>query len=352
MSQDLTDAGRKLVITLVDEIILNIVPTCIAPIMTRTRTTELAEDIAPKINLRKTLYLPLISKYSRSKSNLAFALQTSAAYSTCLPSLALSLDHQPKAANGVPIMVEACLRYFSTSATNCKDLFRIPGNSNHVCKMWDYMEDHPFARLSMNCVEKFMRKHPTFSAYDVASFLKRFLAEITGDEPVVTYNCHEPLVDLIRTKCPTRFVGEKFRRIIGQLLVPVRRLLLERLCTFLLDFSKHESTTKMNCTNLAVCFANLMLPAPEDFAQPSHQHVKKLRSIKKANSINQKLPVHNKIKRTLTVEDIRDLVKTEGEKAKWCVAVIKSLIQQSDHVFTESLSPKCIHTKPLPIIFM
>ena len=193
-----------------------------------------------------------------------------------------------------------------------------------------------------------MRKHPTFSAYDVASFLKRFIEKITGNEPVVTYNCHEPLVNLIRTKCPTRFVGEKFRRIIGQLLVPARRLLLERLCTFLLDFSKHESMTKMNCANLAVCFANLMLPPTEDFAQPSHQHVKRLHSINKANS--KRATMHNKIKRTLTVEDIRDLVKSEGEKAKWCVAVIKSLIEQSDNVFIESLSPKCIYTKPLPII--
>merc|ERR1711937_585015 len=68
---------------------------------------------------------------------------------------------------------------------------------------------------------------------DVASFLKRFIKTIIGNEPVITYNCYAPLVELSNSSCPSHLIAKKYRHIIGQLLVPARRLLLKRLCNFL-----------------------------------------------------------------------------------------------------------------------
>merc|ERR1712080_177631 len=85
------------------------------------------------------------------------------------------------------------------------------------------------------------------------------MGSMCTDESVVTANCYAPLVKLVNNKCPVA-VAIKYRRILGQLLVPARRLLLARVCNFLRDFSKHEATTQMGCTHLAICFANLMQP--------------------------------------------------------------------------------------------
>merc|ERR1712037_78028 len=103
-----------------------------------------------------------------------------------------------------------------------------------------------------------------------------------NNEPLITYNCYEPLVDLIRNKCAPHLIGNKCKLILGQLLVPSRRLLLARLCTFLRDFSQHEATTKMNCAGLALCFANLMQPPREDDRQPTKKLKKKNKRVMSA----------------------------------------------------------------------
>merc|ERR1712048_31600 len=176
------------------------------------------------------------------------------------------LEQQPKSATGVPIIVEACLQYLAKKPAACVGLFRIPGNSRHVQEMWDYLRDHPYARLSVNCINVLMRKHKEYSANDVASFLKRFIESVVGNEPVVSYNCYSPLADAIANTPPSNYVGRKCRNIVSQLLVPSRRLLLGRLCNFLRDFSQHKDTTKMNCQNLAICFVNLVQPPPQDLS--------------------------------------------------------------------------------------
>lgn len=240
----------------------------------------------------------------------AIALQISAGRATATyPSV--SLEQQPKSANGVPVVVEACLRYFQANATSCRGLFRVPGNHDRVLKMCYYMEHHPFARASIKCVDVFMRNHPEFTAHDVAGCLKHFITSVIGNEPVITYNCYSPLVRLISNKCPAHLIGEKYKRIIGQLLVPSRRLLLGRLCNFLRDYSKYEATTQMNCASLAVCFANLMPSPPEGDGHPS-----------------------KKIKKRPSTEDI---MRAEAEKVKLYVSVIQILIEQSHHVFAKQL---------------
>ena len=214
--------------------------------------------------------------------------------------LNVALDQQPMTTDGVPIIVDSCLKYLNKNATNCESLFRVPGNDANVCKIWDYMEDRPLVRLSENCVEECMRKHPEFSAHDVASFLKRFISQIAGDEPVVTYICYRPLVNQMRSPCPSEYLGEKLWSIVDQLLVPSRCRLLQRLCTFLLDFSKHEAITHMGCEQLAFCFGYCMQPPPE---------------------------VENKCKRELSATEISGLAKTVGEKQKCCVSVLRALME-------------------------
>ena len=249
--------------------------------------------------------------------------------------LASTLELQPNATNGIPILVEACLRYLSTNAIDCEGLFRVPGNSKRVSQLWQYMDKHPFARLSMSCVNVFMRNHPEFTPHDVASFMKRAIKSMVGDEHVVTYDCYEPLVSLVRSKCPTDEIGTKCRRIIGQLLVPARRLLLGRLCNFLREFSEHHETTHMNCSNLAVCFAHLMQPS--SVGALKHPQASK-KDPRKWHLHRPSWLRNNKVKKPMSAERLRELMVNEGQKSKLCVSVIKVLIEESESIFRNRLS--------------
>merc|ERR1719201_3233866 len=227
------------------------------------------------------------------------------------PSLTTEINCQPKAANGVPIIVEACLRYFSANATECEGLFRVPGKSDRVDRLWTYMEDHPVARLSINCVEAFMRNNPEFSPRDAASFLKRFIKSMVADEHVVTDNCYQPLVDLANSRCPSDLKAEQYRHILGRFLAPARRVLLGRLCNFLRDFCAHEAKTNMDFTGFAACFAYLMQPPPEN--------------------------IDAKINRPMNAKQLREFFRaqalTDGRKKKLCVDVINTLIKESEDIF-------------------
>jgi len=250
-------------------------------------------------------------------------------------------SQQPKPSNGVPVIVESCLQYFNTYATDCVCIFRVPGSSQRVSKMMEHIEQHPFAWTSINCVNVFMRNHPEFTVHDVSSFLKRFINSIVGNEPVIAYDCHEPLMDLIRSKCPSNLIGKKCRRVLGQLLVPARRLLLARLCTFLHEFSKHEARTKMNCASLAVCFANLIYPPPGDNEDPNKKNTKNHKKFRRSKSAVT-VPAFKKIKRVKRAQSAAAccaLMKAEAEKTKLCVAVIRILIEQSHIVFRTQRVP-------------
>jgi len=277
-----------------------------------------------------------------------------------LPSLPIEKQQQHKSSSDVDIVVGACLRYFNANATNCVGLFRVPGEHDHVQTIWQYMQHQPGARSSVNCVEVFMRNHPEFTAHDVSSFLKRFIKSICGNKPVITYDCWEPLVDLIREKCPADLIAKKYRQILGQLLVPARRLLLECLCKFLLDFSSHKETTNMDCANLAVCFANLLQPPPEDDSHSSLDQVGKknrkksrkstAKSGKKRNSKRRsKFKRRNskrrsKMAHSRSASEISRFFKAEGEKTKLCVSAIEILIKESHHVFRKQRMPSSLHT--------
>ena len=248
--------------------------------------------------------------------------------STQPPSLTISLQQQPKSVNGVPIIVESCLQYFANNATACVGLFRAPGNERNVQEMWDYMCNRPCARLSINCMDTYMRKHPDSTANDVASFMKRFLTSIVGKEPVLTYNCYAPLANLTSASamCPSHLIGEKARRIIGQLLVPARRALLGRLCNFLREFSRHAPKTTMDCASLSVCFAHLIQAPPEGHGQPS-PHIQSKRELPSKQS--------QKTSRTPSAES----ASREREQVKICASIIEILIKRSRHVFAPCLSP-------------
>merc|ERR1712224_448190 len=180
-----------------------------------------------------------------------------------------------------------------------------------------------------------MRNHPEFTPHDVASFMKRAIKSMVGDEHVVTYDCYEPLVSLVRSKCPAGEIGAKFRCIIKQLLVPARRLLLGRLCNFLREFSEYHETTHMNCGNLAVCFAHLMQPSPVG----ALKHSKASKNDPGKWSLRSpRWFRNNKVKKSMTPEQLRELMVNEGRKAKLCVSVIKVLIEESESIFRNSLS--------------
>ena len=242
-----------------------------------------------------------------ASSRLIPNIKTSAEFLTSAgtSSLSSSLEQQPKSANGVPIIVEACLRYLTKNATECVGLFRVSGNKRRVQEMWDHLQFHPYARLSINCINAFMFKHKEFTANDVASFLKRFVKLVVGDEPVVTYDCHGPLVDAATNASPSNYTGRKFRHIIGQLLVPSRRLLLARLCNFLRDFSQYEDTTQMNRTNLATCFA-MLVQAPPEGTNGKFSSDKKFK--KRRSSIFGR--------KKSRAEQIREICFAEGERTK------------------------------------
>lgn len=232
---------------------------------------------------------------------------------------ALSLKQLPKGANGVPIIVEACLRYLAKNATECVGLFLVPSSESRVQQMWDYMQDHPCARMSINCLNVFMRKHKEFTANDVANFLKLLIKSIVGNDSVITSNCYAPLVHAINSNRPSHIVREKCRRIIGQLVVPARRLLLGRLCNFLRDFCQHEAKTKMNCAKLAWCFKHLIQTPQDNTGKAPRATVPNTRS---------------------TCKSISSELFEKGEQIKLCVSVIETLIKHSQHVFLHCLSLK------------
>lgn len=237
----------------------------------------------------------------RQKLALAASSRRSASQSMSLS------EHQSKLANRVPIVVEACFRYLEANATHCENLFRVPGEYQRVSKMWDYMGHRPFAENSLNCLRvfMFMRRNPENTHHDVASFLKRYIRSMSGNEPIIPYICYEPLVALVRNKCPRHLIAEKCRCILGQLLVPARRLLLARLCKFLNEFSKHAETTQMDCARLAACFFPSVLEPPPEDSNKSHT--------RKA--------------------DMRSSSKKRAEKIKLCISITKVLIEQSQNVF-------------------
>merc|ERR1712226_820289 len=232
------------------------------------------------------------------------------------PSLTACLKDQPKSANGTPIVVEACLRYFETAATDCLGLFRVPGNQKLVDQMWKYMEQHPCARLSVDGVAAFtsMRTNVLFTPHEVASFLKRFLRSMKVIQSVITPNCHDPLINLIRAKCPDHLIVEKCSGILRKHLAPTHRALVTRLCDFLLRFSRHESRTQMNCANLATCFMFLMETSSKPSQKANKRRKKKRRSRK--NKGNQDL----------------DQMMCEVQKIKFSVSVIENLITHSKYL--------------------
>ena len=237
--------------------------------------------------------------------------------------LSAPLEQQPKSATGVPIIVEACLQYLAKKPAACVGLFRVPGNSRHVQEMWDYLRDHPYARLSINCINVLMRERKQYSANDVASFLKRFIKSAVGNEPVVSYSCYSPLLDVITDTPPSNYIGRKCRHIVSQLLVPSRRLLLGRLCNFLRDFSQHEDTTKMNCASLATCFVNLVKSPPQDArVSPAKQRKSSIFGRKKSE----------------TPDEIHALCHAQAERMKTCVSIVQALIEHSEHIFTSCVA--------------
>jgi len=295
---------------------------------TRTSTvveeTENEQDITAQIMIRRenARGRRKFAVVARETGNQRHAEESSCSEAV-IPSLPLE-QQQHKSLSGVPIIVRACLRYFSANATNCVGLFRVPGQHDHVQKIWQYMQDHPCARSSVNCVEVFMRNHPEFTAHDVSSFLKRFIKSICGNGPVIAYNCWDPLANLIREKCPADLIAKRYRQILGQLLVPARRLLLECLCKFLLDFSSHKDTTHMDCANLAVCFANLMQPPSDPSSNSSLDQVGK----KRRRSRRKSKKAHRR-----SASEISAFIRAEGEKTKLCVSAIEILIKEAHHVF-------------------
>jgi len=244
---------------------------------------------------------------------------------TCLTA---SLADQPKTVDGVPIVVEACLRYFSTSASKCKRLFRVPGDEELVGQLWQYMQTHPFARLSTKSISLFMLKHPKFTAHEVASFLKRFINSISSG-PIVTYSCYEPFLELVKEKCPAHRIGSRFKCIVRQLLVPAHRALLGRLCKFLQEFLKHEEQTRMNAHALAVCFGFLIC-APPEISRPR-------------NSTER---TRSRARREMDRRESMEYMLAQGEIAKLNVLVIETMIKHAQHIFATSCIPR-IHAELL-----
>lgn len=221
-----------------------------------------------------------------------------------------SLEEQPKAANGVPIVIESCLRYFANAldCEDCEGLFRKSGEESKVRQMWDYMENQPFARLSTDNISTFMSEHPTFSPHEVSSFLKRFVRSLDGIEPVLTNLCYKPLFDLMKQECPEDIIAEKCKRIIGQLLVPVHRTLLGRLCRFLLNFSQLVEDTRMDIPAIVVCFGFVIRPPP---------------NIEKQCSTSEMNP-----------KQLTDHILAQKNMIKFNSLLIEILIKHSHHVFT------------------
>lgn len=269
---------------------------------------------------------------------LAFTLEMSreCSASNQPPALTACLKDQPSTNNGVPIVVESCLRYFEANATDCLFLFRVPGDQNRVGKMWDYMEHHPCARLSVNCVTTFMRTHSEFSPHDVASFLKRFFRSMRGGE-VITHNCRAPLTDLIRTKCPDNVIVKKFRYIVSQLLVPAQRTLLARLCSFLYRISENSSKTRMDCLSLATCFIFLITPSSKEAncgppaTQQSKLAAKKLK--------------HRQRKRVKeeSAEEMLATIRAEVEQNKLRITVIQTMIGRAPQIFQSYSIPTILN---------
>jgi len=231
--------------------------------------------------------------------------------------LAASIEQQPKAANGVPIIVESCLRYFSIRASNCEGLFRVPGNQRLVDQLWNYLENHPCVRLSVNGISMFMLNHPKFTAHEVSSFLKRFIGSICR-EPVVTFVCYKPLYDLIKQRCPAHLIGEKCKRILRQLLVQSHRALLGRLCNFCLDSVEHVEHTRMNLNALAVCFGFLIRAPPEN-----HCPRKKCRHKCCGGKRKLRMSENKRI----------EYMMAQAKTAKLNVSIIQIIMRHAQHIF-------------------
>lgn len=292
----------------------------------KSRNTAMCSDLSNSttskeptdFKRRSAIVFPGVSNDMASKE-LKFMIKISSALPVKPTCLMAPLQNQPKAANGVPIVIEACLRYFSMSALDCQGLFRVPGNVRRVDEMWAHMERHPCARLSVNGISMFMLKHPEYTPYDAASFLKRFIGSVCR-EPVVTYMCYQPLLELIQQQVPAHLIGEKYKRIIGQLLVPDHRALLGRLCTFILEFSLRVEETFMNVPALAVCFGFLVRAPPMPNTQDSPRRRRLL------CGRNRRSPSNEQLQQELLVQ---------AKIAKLNVLIIETMIRNAQHIFLD-----------------
>ena len=240
---------------------------------------------------------------------------------------AAPINEQPKTPDGVPVVVEACLQYFNTRAMDCEGLFRVPGNQRLVDELWDYMQKHPYAALSTKSITMFMRSHPEFTANEVSSFLKRFIGSITS-EPVVTYICYRPLLDLIEDNCPAHRIAGKFKCIIGQLLVPAHRALLRRLCKFLFNFSLHAHESRMSIGAIAVCFGFLMSSPPLRECESQNRQRKRSWRLKWGRRSRKRTPA-----RTMAAQEQTEYLMAQARASKMHVSIIETMIRHANYIF-------------------
>lgn len=266
---------------------------------------------------------------SKVSQDLTQKIKTSSTAVVKPKSFTAPINEQPKTPNGVPVVVEACLQYFNSKAMDCEGLFRVPGNQRLVDELWDYMQNHPYAALSTKSISIFMRNHPEFTANEVSSFLKRFIGSITS-EPVVTYVCYRPLLDLIENKCPAHLIAGRFKHVI-KLLVPAHRALLRRLCNFLFDFSQHVHESRMSIGAIAVCFGFLIRTPPSIESETSNSRIRRMCSVVCGRLSNQRTGTRA---RTMTAQEQTEYLMAQARASKLHVSVIEAMIRHSQSIFS------------------
>merc|ERR1712183_785885 len=127
--------------------------------------------------------------------------------------------------------------------------------------------------------------------------------------------------------CPDNVLGEKFKYLVRQLLLPAQRALLARLCVFLHKLSKNQSKTLMDCLSLATCFVFLINPETNFAAKQSKPAEKKPKHHRQRKSREKKKSADEKLLAT---------IRAEVEQTKFRITVIETLISRAPRIFLSS----------------
>lgn len=171
----------------------------------------------------------------------------------------------------IPQVLDTCLKFIMSEATNVKQIFRENGLGDNINLLKKTFARNPLADLQH--LKASNKKYADIGPHDVSSLLKQFLSEMPGD-PLINYRCYQPILDVMREMKKKDFddVKASLKGLAAtfECLMPQKHMMtVKHLCLYLNKFAtEFVDQTKMTDQALAVCFAPVFFRRENEEANP------------------------------------------------------------------------------------